>query len=280
MSTQKFSSNASTFAQKYSKLSGTGISKQQITFSYQNGTSKEKEIKGKPGEYKTIFSVRKATRDEKGIVPVKKLSINWQQSESGQELLLIKDGSVVATFATLITKEIAFNPYPIWDEPEVAISIPTLTSFSAIESISVGNFFTQWIISPQFFEHISILSERGTYTPQLVKMVLLLIPYLAARDKVVTENQEIDVYTQDIVIDQEWLIADYLDNIALLTKNAKMRKLFRNANSVLELAPESENPLQPMTEIITSDTTEDDSSILTVDEINQAEESAIEVTAE
>ena len=253
MSNQKISSNpnAIKFANKYKSTSGTGVSRESIEFSFQDGVSKDKENK-KTDELEIVYEIRKATKEEKGSVPIKKLSINWLHGEKGQELILIQNGVTVASFTTTIEEKMIFNPLDIWEEPITYIAIPTHTSYHAIESTSTGNFFMQWISSIEFFEHISLLSERGTYTPQLVKMTLLFLSCLRARDLVVAQNKAVDSYTRDIIIDNNEVIADYLDSISMLVGDdiPKMTKLFRNPISVLSLAGSNETlQILPSTEL-------------------------------
>lgn len=221
MSTQKLSANALKFAEKYRNVSGTGVSRDYITFSYVDGVAKEKENK-KTGEIETIYVERKAKKGE--VIIPKKLVIVRQEDSYGQHLLLCKDVVTVATFTFGMDTELSFNPTFYWDDPVDYIAIPTNTKFKPIESVSNSDFFSQWLTSPQFAEHLSILAERRTYTPKLVKLLLLWVAYQTERSNLSASTGRL---TEQLDVDLNNVAGIFQGYIAALTGEvAYMQRLY------------------------------------------------------
>jgi hypothetical protein len=158
-------------------------------------TTSIKTKKGKNGEEDNKTKEFKPVKDAK----VEILSTHLQSSDRGKQLIFryINGNNLTqdVAFFTLssdaslpMEQRVNWETTPLFTQTKALTYKPINSNFPGIETISLERVVSEWITSPAFASHITVLCEMGHYTPDLVKMLILCISYLEVRDDVRVEE--------------------------------------------------------------------------------------------
>lgn len=181
-----------------------------------------KTKKGKDGEEEKEFKPVKDAKTET-------LSIVLQAAnEKGRQLVFRYTNAVEFTqdiaFFTLssdnrlpIEKRITWETTTVFTQTRALTYKPLNSNFPGIEAISLERVVAQWIISPAFFNHLTVLCEMGHYTPDLVKMLILCISYLEVRDDVRVEKD--GKFSKSMSIDLNLVVSRFKEQMTGLIED-------------------------------------------------------------
>lgn len=207
-------------------------------------TTSIKTKKGKNGEEDTEVKEFKPIKDAK----VEIISIVLQASEKGQQLIFRytsgNDYTQDVAFFTLSSNEklpieqrITWETTALFTQTKALTYKPINSNFPGIETISLERVVSEWIISPAFANHLTVLCEMGHYTPDLVKVLILCISYLEVRDdvRVATEGK----FSKSMMFDLNLVTVRYKEQMAGLIEDTPRLSKFLDV-SQFSLAPASE----------------------------------------
>ena len=246
------------------------------------------ERKNKDGKI-TSYSVKPSEVQES-------ISIEWFEDNQGSQCLSLKHKTeLVASFNLRSTGEIEWLPCSSFGVRALRISKPIDPANNVITSYSLYNFFEQWVESKPFSIGLNLLAKELIYTPKVVMLLLLFISYMTERTR---QAELLKKFSSDadlnVDVSRVKVMFHYMMN--LLVDSKRMKRLYgdysefialpENKDEILALVAEEAQPKEEIAEeqlIVLPDSTEDDQSILTVEEISQTEsvsETALQDTEE
>lgn len=239
-------------------------------------TEKTKNENGQQVKIRTFKEINKAKTDT--------LTARLTSSELGQQLSFgfMRGGSeedakdpisrILAVFTMTVDFKMSMVSNHEFNAIDSYIFKPLITAFPGIEAESVSDVFSQWLCTPEFFEHLKIVSSKKGYTPALVKMLVLYISYQDVKDEMGTQTGQV---TMKDAVDINEVAKVFQANISAL--QSSVPKMAKHYSLDLMLAPSKEPPnLEPSqavenTSLIIAeepnspDTTQDDQSVLTLE---------------
>ena len=207
-------------------------------------TTSIKTKKGKNGEEDTQTKEFKPIKNAK----VEILSIHLQSSNKSQQLVfrytngndLTKDVALFTLFSDAslpIEQRINWETTPFFTQTKALTYKPINSNFPGIETISLERVISEWIISPAFASHLTVLCEMGHYTPNLVKMLILCISYLEVRDDVRVEED--GKFSKLMKVDLGLVITRFKEQMSGLIEDTPRLSKFLDV-SQFTLAPTTE----------------------------------------
>lgn len=207
-------------------------------------TTSIKTKKGKNGEEDTQIKEFKPVKDAKTEI----ITISLETNEKGKQLIFRYTNAVEFTqdiaFFTLssdeklpIEKRITWETTALFTQTKALKYLPLNSNFPGIETISLERVVAEWIISPAFFNHLTVLCEMGHYTPELVKLLILCISYLEVRDDVRVDRD--GKFSKSMMFDLNLVTVRYKEQMAGLIEDTPRLSKFLDV-SQFTLAPASE----------------------------------------
>ncbi len=203
--------------------------------------------KGKNGEEDTQIKEFKPVKNAK----VEILSIHLQSGDTGQQLIFrYTNGNDITQDVALFTlssdtnlpieKRVNWETTPLFTQTKALTYKPINSNFPGIETISLERVISEWVISPAFAIHLTVLCEMGHYTPDLVKMLILCISYLEVRDDVRVE--ESGKFNKDMKVDLNLVTIRFKEQMSGLMEDTP--RLFRFLDvSQFTLSPASQESI-------------------------------------
>ena len=231
-------------------------------------TTSTKTKKGKKGEEDTEVKEFKPVKDAKTEI----LTISLETTEKGKQLIFRYTNAIDFTqdiaFFTLsndeslpIEKRISWETTALFTQTKALKYLPLNSNFPGIEVISLERVVAEWIISPAFFEHLTVLCDMGHYTPDLVKMLILCISYLEVRDDVRVEKD--GRFSKSMDVDLGLVVARFKEQMVGLIEDTPRLSKFLDV-SQFTLAPATESKevkeIEPSVETI-SDVSKEETDI-------------------
>jgi hypothetical protein len=225
-----------------------------------------KTKKGKNGEEDTQTKEFKPVKDAK----VEILSINLQSSERGQQLIFRyttgNDITQDVAFFTLssnttlpIEQRITWETTPLFTQTRQLVYKPVNSNFPGLEAISLALVVSEWLMSPAFANHLTVLCDMGHYTPDLVKMLILCISYLEVRDDLRVEED--GRFSKSMNVDLGLVVARFKEQMSgLIEDTPRLSKHLDVSQFTLAPATDSEEIKEIEPDII-SDEPEEETNI-------------------
>lgn len=213
-----------------------------------------KTKKGKNGEEDAEVKEFKPIKDAR----VEILTIALQPSDKGQQLVFRYTNAIEFTqdiaFFTLsgdenlpIEKRITWETTTLFTQTKSLKYLPVNSNFPGIETISLARVVEEWLMSPAFVNHLTVLCEMGHYTPDLVKMLILCISYLEVRDDVRVERD--GKFSKSMTLDLNLVLARFKEQMAGLIEDTPRLSKFLDV-SQFTLAPAQEiKQLEPVVDV-------------------------------
>ena len=236
-------------------------------------TTSIKIKKGKNGEEDTEVKEFKPIKDAK----VEILTIALQPSEKGQQLVFKytsgNDHTQDVAFFSLLADEslpteqrVTWETTPVFTQAKALKYLPVNSNFPGIETISLERVVSEWIISPAFANHLTVLCEMGHYTPDLVKMLILCISYLEVRDDIRVERD--GKFSKSMAIDLNLVLARFKEQmVGLMEDTPRLSKFLDVSQFTLAPAREETKQIEPKESIseIKEPVQEDEPKITTLE---------------
>ncbi|MEG4507004.1 hypothetical protein QUA81_25430 [Microcoleus sp. F6_B4] len=208
-------------------------------------TEKEKVVNGQLVKVKTFKEVAKAKTDVLKATLTssdlgRQLAFSFQRG-GNEEDAKDPESRILATF-TVAKKsdknfELSFTYKTEFEALGAHTYKPLIIAFPGIEAISIADVFSQWLCTPEFFEHLKIMAYKGGYTPALVKMLVL---YMSYQDVKTDALVQVGKFSKDMVIDINEIAKVFRANMQELKSDVP--RMAKHYSADLMLTPVSDTP--------------------------------------
>lgn len=256
-------------------------------------TTSIKTKKGKNGAEDIEVKEFKPIKDAK----VEIVTISLETNEKGKQLVFRYTNAIEFTqdiaFFTLssneslpIEKRITWETTTLFTQTKSLKYLPVNSNFPGIETISLASVVEEWLMSPAFASHLTVLCEMGHYTPDLVKMLILCISYLEVRDDVRVERD--GKFSKSMTLDLNLVLARFKEQMSgLIEDTPRLSKFLDVSQFTLAPVQEENKQIEPTVDVVTEPSVipevKEQSQVSTIEPLpdtSLVDQSTIEVTPE